>query len=311
MLVDPRRIRDRAVELNDEEAALAGALAVTWGVVDTTDAGDDEDPDPSERFPRLNVAYERLLGRSAAPVLSMVPVADSPSMPGVVARGIEPVHGDRALLAARLSELVAGGLLGDGVRRGGGVGVAVWPPSWPRRAWPCPSCPSAVGTGRRGRRGRPRPVASGAAHRRGAPRARRRGAGGQGGDPGRGGLHRAPPCPSSRPGAGPAHRRVLRRSRPRRLRGASPARGGPVRRDGDAHRQRRVPRLPAARVPRRRQALPALGPDRRARPPTAEANHRRSTASAAASGSARGPRRAPPCTRSPRSSSSCTGCACT
>ena len=65
--------------------------------------------DPSERFPRLNVAFERLLGRSVAPVLSMVPVAESPSTPAVVARGIEPVHGDRALLAARLSELVAGG----------------------------------------------------------------------------------------------------------------------------------------------------------------------------------------------------------
>ena len=109
VLVDPRRIRDRAVELNDEEAALAGALAVTWGVVESADADGSGDPDPSARFPRLNVAYERLLGRSAAPVLSMVPVADSPSTPGFVARGIEPVHGDRALLAARLSELVAGG----------------------------------------------------------------------------------------------------------------------------------------------------------------------------------------------------------
>jgi len=109
VLVDPRRIRDRAVELNDEEAALAGALAVTWGVVEGTDAGGGADPDPSARFPRLNVAYERLLGGSEAPVLSMVPVADSPSTSGVVARGVEPVHGDRALLAARLSELVAGG----------------------------------------------------------------------------------------------------------------------------------------------------------------------------------------------------------
>ena len=121
VLVDPRRIRDRAVELNDEEAALAGALAVTWGVVESADVGDGQEDsaalddratpggDPSERFPRLNVAFERLLGRSVAPVLSMVPVAESPSTPAVVARGIEPVHGDRALLAARLSELVAGG----------------------------------------------------------------------------------------------------------------------------------------------------------------------------------------------------------
>ncbi len=37
VLVDPRRIRDRAAELNDEEAALAGALAVTWGVVESAD----------------------------------------------------------------------------------------------------------------------------------------------------------------------------------------------------------------------------------------------------------------------------------
>ncbi len=127
VLVDPRRIRDRAAELNDEEAALAGALAVTWGVVQSADAGDGADvgatpgdsagagatpgdrADPSERFPRLNVPYERLLEGSAAPVLSMVPVADSPATPAVVARGMDPVHGDRALLAARLSELVAGG----------------------------------------------------------------------------------------------------------------------------------------------------------------------------------------------------------
>ncbi len=112
VLVDPRRIRDRAAELNDEEAALAGALAVTWGVVAAAPADEDgagEDGDPSDRFPRLNVAYERLLARSAAPVLSMVPVADSPATPAIVARGIEPVHGDRVLLAARLSELVASG----------------------------------------------------------------------------------------------------------------------------------------------------------------------------------------------------------
>ena len=35
ILVDPRRMRDRAVELVDEEAALAESLAVTWGVART------------------------------------------------------------------------------------------------------------------------------------------------------------------------------------------------------------------------------------------------------------------------------------
>src|SRR5579863_8430874 len=109
VLVDPRRIRDRAAELNDEEAALAGALAVTWGVAEDTGDGATPGAEPSARFPRLNVPYERLLQGSAAPVLSMVPVADSPATPAVVARGVEPVHGDRALLAARLSELVGAG----------------------------------------------------------------------------------------------------------------------------------------------------------------------------------------------------------
>ena len=107
VLVDPRRIRDRAAELNDEEAALAGALAATWGVAQDDVASDDGEP--ATGFPRLNVPYDRLLGRSAAPVLSMVPVADSPSTPGIVARAVEPVHGDRALLAARLTELSAAG----------------------------------------------------------------------------------------------------------------------------------------------------------------------------------------------------------
>jgi transcription-repair coupling factor (superfamily II helicase) len=107
VLVDPRRVRDRAAELNDEEAALAGALAVTWDVVRRDDAGTDEAP--SDRFPRLHVRYDRLLERCGAPVLSIVHVADSPGTPAVTAQGFEPVHGDRALLAARLSQLVGAG----------------------------------------------------------------------------------------------------------------------------------------------------------------------------------------------------------
>jgi transcription-repair coupling factor (superfamily II helicase) len=107
VLVDPRRIRDRAAELIDEEAALAQALAVTWGL-DGSDHDSDQAPaERSSSFPRLHVAYERLLAHAAAPVLSMVPVADSPDTPAVVARGIEPVHGDRTRFATRLSELVA------------------------------------------------------------------------------------------------------------------------------------------------------------------------------------------------------------
>jgi transcription-repair coupling factor (superfamily II helicase) len=102
VLVDPRRMRDRAAELNDEEAALAGALAVTWGVDEGAQEGGNS-------FPRLHVAYERLLDRCPAPVLSLVPVASSSATASVTAHGWEPVHGDRARLAARLGELAEAG----------------------------------------------------------------------------------------------------------------------------------------------------------------------------------------------------------
>jgi transcription-repair coupling factor (superfamily II helicase) len=258
VLVDPRRIRDRAVELNDEEAALAGALAVTWGVVESADVGGTDDggagagddgADPSERFPRLNVAYERLLARSAAPVLSMVPVADSPSTPGVVARGIEPVHGDRALLAARLTELVAGGYSVTVCAEGPGSasrlaavlaeeGMVV--PIVP--VGDIDGGPSSEGASRAPDLARPglRIVV--------AP------------------LERGVVVPGAKvailaeadfTGRRRSHRPARARARPtdgffddRRLRGAPPARGGPFRRHGDAHRQRRVTRLSVARVPR-------------------------------------------------------------
>jgi transcription-repair coupling factor (superfamily II helicase) len=123
VLIDPRRMRDRAAELIDEEVALADALAVTWGVVGDgddggssgdadadTDADADADADAADGvFPRLHVAYERLLERCPAPVLSLVSVASSSATPTVTAQGWEPVHGDRAGLAARLGQLAEDG----------------------------------------------------------------------------------------------------------------------------------------------------------------------------------------------------------
>jgi transcription-repair coupling factor (superfamily II helicase) len=103
VLVDPRRMRDRARELNDEEAALADALAVTWGVVEGAHDG------ANARFPRLHVAYDRLLARCRAPVLSMLPVAEGPQTPAVGATAWEPLLGDRAAWARKLNALVAEG----------------------------------------------------------------------------------------------------------------------------------------------------------------------------------------------------------
>ncbi len=52
MLVEPRRMRDRAQELLDEEASLAGTLAVTWG------AGGERE------LPRLSLDFDRLLAHT-------------------------------------------------------------------------------------------------------------------------------------------------------------------------------------------------------------------------------------------------------
>src|SRR5580692_1819727 len=70
VLVEPRRIRDRGVQLLDEEAALAETLAATWGAKE----GEEEN------FPRLHVPFERLLSQSAAGVTALPPVPEGPDM---------------------------------------------------------------------------------------------------------------------------------------------------------------------------------------------------------------------------------------
>ncbi|MGH9267047.1 MAG: transcription-repair coupling factor, partial [Acidimicrobiales bacterium] len=55
LLVEPRRMRDRAKDLLEEEAALATSLATTWGVA----AGNE--------LPRLHLPFDRLLAHTKAP----------------------------------------------------------------------------------------------------------------------------------------------------------------------------------------------------------------------------------------------------
>jgi transcription-repair coupling factor (superfamily II helicase) len=97
VLVEPRRVRDRAVELHDEEGALGEALAATWG------AG--EGAEGAERFPRLYLPFDRLLSESRAATLSVVPVAEGPDVPAVTVRGFEPVAGDAGRLARQVTTL--------------------------------------------------------------------------------------------------------------------------------------------------------------------------------------------------------------
>ena len=99
VLVEPRRIRDRAVQLLDEEAALADALATTWGVVEGQ----------GDSFPRLHLAYERLLQHCPAGVLALPGIPEGPTTTAMTVRRFNPVAGDPSRLAAQVSELVGQG----------------------------------------------------------------------------------------------------------------------------------------------------------------------------------------------------------
>jgi transcription-repair coupling factor (superfamily II helicase) len=97
VLVEPRRVRDRAAELLDEESALADALADTWGLADGVDA------------PRLHVPFDRLLADTAAAVVSLVPTAEGPDIPQIESRGWEPILGDGTRMAGQVRALTEAG----------------------------------------------------------------------------------------------------------------------------------------------------------------------------------------------------------
>jgi len=99
VLAEPRRLRDRAVEVYEEEGALTETLAATWG---------EREPG-ADALPRLHVGFDRLLGRSAASVLSMPPVAEGPDVPTVAGHGLPPAAGDASRMAEQLVELSARG----------------------------------------------------------------------------------------------------------------------------------------------------------------------------------------------------------
>ncbi len=91
VLTEPRRLRDRALEVVDEEGALTETLAKTWG------AGAEPDP-----LPRLHLGFERLLARTEAAVVSMPAVADAPETPALAAGAVPPVAGDPGRLAEQV-----------------------------------------------------------------------------------------------------------------------------------------------------------------------------------------------------------------
>ena len=97
-LVEPRRLRDRAQELLDEEAALAGTLATTWGA-QLDDA----------TTPRLSLPFDRLLAHTKAQPVPVLAAPDNPDTPVLAASAFDPVVGDTEALARRLLALKAAG----------------------------------------------------------------------------------------------------------------------------------------------------------------------------------------------------------
>ena len=107
LLIEPRRLRDRAADVNGEEADLARALATAWGVA------------ADEALPALHVPFDRLLARCDAPAWPVAAIAEGPGVAQVSALGWPAVLGDGEGLVRQIQQLMA-----DGYRVVVGVDVA-------------------------------------------------------------------------------------------------------------------------------------------------------------------------------------------
>jgi transcription-repair coupling factor (superfamily II helicase) len=96
VLVEPRRMRDRARDLLAEEDDLAAALASTWA------------RDPGKEFPRLHAEPDALLAAAGA-VWTIDSTPESPDTPIVEATGWGPIGGDGSGLTNRLVDLIGKG----------------------------------------------------------------------------------------------------------------------------------------------------------------------------------------------------------
>ena len=96
LLIEPRRMRDRATDLIAEEDDLARSLASTWA------------REPDRAFPRLHADPDTLLA-GAGSFWSIDSTPESPDIPVVEASGWGPVAGDGSGLTDRLSQLINDG----------------------------------------------------------------------------------------------------------------------------------------------------------------------------------------------------------
>ncbi len=96
ILIEPRRMRDRASELLAEEDDLAKALASTWA------------RDPDKQFPRLHANPDHLLA-DIGTFWTIDSAPETPSTPVVSASGWGPVGGDGSGLVNRLIDIIGQG----------------------------------------------------------------------------------------------------------------------------------------------------------------------------------------------------------
>ncbi len=94
VVVEPRRVRDRAREIIEEELDLTRSLAVTWGV------------DPESVHPRMFVDFESLLDHTQAPSWTMTTLPEGPEVALVEAAGWHSVGGDGTRLVGQLRDLL-------------------------------------------------------------------------------------------------------------------------------------------------------------------------------------------------------------
>ncbi|HET9600126.1 MAG TPA: transcription-repair coupling factor, partial [Acidimicrobiales bacterium] len=97
ILVEPKRLRDRAADALAEEADLARTLAKTWAA------------DNVEAFPTLHLPAERLLQGVAGAAWSVAATPDSPDTPVVSTRGWAANLGDAEAITHQLRSLLAEG----------------------------------------------------------------------------------------------------------------------------------------------------------------------------------------------------------
>ena len=114
LLLEPRRLADRAADITAETDDLTRSLAVTWGLNNPDDAGqrDGTDEQAEVSFPRLHVPFDRLLARCEAAVWSVdstaTPSADGTPGPHIATESWVPAAGDVTPLVAQLRRLVTG-----------------------------------------------------------------------------------------------------------------------------------------------------------------------------------------------------------